>query len=140
MTRPDNNIRVTISLPARLCQLFDSVIAERRYSTRSEAIRDLIRPYVESYLSKFDNDGTVKLGTVSYILPNKRQRMSEIIECETEFWDIVNSVSVVCYNSIVMRVAMVCGNIRRIHEFKDAIEAVKDVVVVGTAGWRIEEV
>ena len=137
MTRPDNNIRVTISLPARLCQLFDSVIAERRYSTRSEAIRDLIRPYVESYLSKFDNDGTVKLGTVSYILPNKRQR--EIIECETEFRDIVNSVSVVCYNSIAMRVAMVYGNIRRIREFKDAIEAVKDVVVVGTAGWRIEE-
>ena len=40
----------------------------------------------------------------------------------------------------IMRVAIVCGDVKRIGEFRDAVEALKDVTVIGTAGWRIEEV
>jgi len=49
-----------------------------------------------------------------------------------------------CYSAMVMagskimRVAVVCGDVKRIGEFRDAVEALKDVTVIGTAGWRVK--
>ena len=39
--------RVSISLEASLLDLFDKLIEAKGYATRSEAIRDLIRDYLE---------------------------------------------------------------------------------------------
>ena len=33
----------------------------------------------------------------------------------------------------------VCGDAKRIGEFRDAVEALKDVNVITSSGWRIEE-
>ena len=44
--------RLTFSLPTRLHQLFDSIRKEQGYATISEAIRDLIRLYVERSLTR----------------------------------------------------------------------------------------
>ena len=136
--------RFTVSLPQRLLQIFESIIEEQGYATKSEAIRDLIRLYVERSLARENKEGR-ELGVVAYILPRspeerKQTLISELIGCEVKFRDVVQSISMTMYSDKIMRVAIVCGDVKRIGEFRDAVEALKDVTVIGTAGWRIEEV
>ena len=135
--------RLTVSLPVRLHQLFDSIRKEQGYATISEAIRDLIRLYVERTVVRNDKEGR-ELGIIAYILPqspNERKQMliSELARCEAKFRDIVQSISMTMRGGKVMRVAIVCGDVKRIGEFRDTIEVLKDVTVIGMAGWRIEE-
>ena len=135
--------RITVSLPERLHQLFNSIRKEQGYATISEAIRDLMRLYVERAVAHNDKEGQ-KLGVVAYILPQspkerKQMLVSELAGCEAEFRDIIISISTAMRGGKVMRVAIVCGDAKRISEFRDAVEALKDVTVIGTAGWRIEE-
>ena len=134
--------RLTFSLPTRLHQLFDSIRKEQGYATISEAIRDLVRLHVERSLARKNKEGR-ELGIVAYILPaskdeRKQMLVSEMIECEAKFRDIVQSISMVLAGGKIMRVAIVCGDAKRINEFRDAVEALKDVTVIGTAGWRID--
>ena len=136
--------RLTFSLPTRLHQLFDSIRKEQGYATISEAIRDLVRLHVERSLARKNKEGR-ELGIVAYILPaskdeRKQMLVSEMIECEAKFRDIVQSISTTMRGGKIMRVTIVCGDAKRINEFRDAVEALKDVTVIGTAGWRIEEV
>jgi len=127
----------------RLHQLFDSIRKEQGYATISEAIRDMIRLYVERALAHENKEGR-ELGVIAYILPqspNERKQMliSELARCEAKFRDIVQSVSMTMRGGKVMRVAIVCGDVKRIGEFRDTIEALKDVNVITSSGWRIEE-
>ena len=133
--------RFSVSLPLRLLQVFESVIKEQGYATISEAIRDLMRLHVERALTR-ENEGQ-ELGIVAYILPaNANERkltlINEMMECEAEFRDVVQSISTTMRGGKIMRVAIVCGDAKRINEFRDAVEALKDVTVIGTAGWRID--
>lgn len=133
--------RFSVSLPLRLLQIFESVIKEQGYATKSEAVRDLIRLHIERYISRKNREGN-EIGVIAYILPQserKQMLISDIIKCEAEFRDIVQSVSVVAHSGKIMRIAVICGDVRRINEFRDAIETLKDVTV-RTARWRIEEV
>ena len=136
--------RFTVSLPLRLLQIFESIIEEQGYATKSEAIRDMIRLYVERAIARNEKEGQ-ELGVVAYILPQspeerKQMLISELVECEAKFRDIVQSISMTIYGGKVMRVAVVCGDVKRISKFRDAVETLKDVTVIGTSGWRIEEV
>ena len=134
--------RFTVSLPQRLLQFFESIIEEQGYATKSEAIRDLIRLYVERSLARNNKEGQ-EIGVVAYILPRspeerKQMLISEMMKCEAKFRDVIISISTAMRSGKIMRVAIVCGDVKRISEFKDAVEALKDVTVIGTAGWRIE--
>lgn len=135
--------RLTVSLPVRLQELFNSIIKQQGYATVSEAIRDLVRLHVECSLAR-EKEGQ-ELGVVAYVLPasedeRKQMLVSEMMECETKFKDIVQSISTTMHGGKIMRVAIVCGDAKRISEFRDTVEALKDVNVIGTAGWKIEEV
>ncbi len=58
--------RFTISLEPDLAMRFDSLIAERGYLNRSEAVRDLLREKLGQALL-LDGDAKWGVGTVSYI-------------------------------------------------------------------------
>ena len=136
--------RITVSLPVRLHQLFDSIRKEQGYATISEAIRDLVRLHVERSLARENKEGR-ELGVVAYILPRspeerKQMLISELVECEAEFRDVIQSISTAMYGDKIMRVAIVCGDVKRISEFHDAVEALKDVNVITSSGWKIKEV
>ena len=137
--------RLTVSLPLRLLQLFDSVIKEQGYATKSEAIRDLLRVHIEKHISGLRHErDTKKMGVVVYILPaehseHKQTLIAELMECEAKFRDVACSVSTMIDGNKMMRVATVKGSAKRIAEFKNAVEALKDVTVIGTSGWRVGE-
>ena len=136
--------RLTVSLPLRLLQLFESVIKEQGYATKSEAIRDLLRIHIEKHISGLRHEEDMKkMGVVAYILPaeyseRKQTLIEELMECETKFRDVACSVSIMINGNKMMRVAIVKGSAKRISEFKNAVEALKDVTVIGMSGWRVE--
>ncbi|RLC81047.1 MAG: hypothetical protein DRI61_04475 [Chloroflexi bacterium] len=138
--------RLTVSVPLRLLQLFESVIKEQGYATKSEAIRDLLRIHIEKHISGLRHErDTKKMGVVAYILPaehseRKQTLIAELMECEAKFRDVACSVSTMINGNKMMRVAIVRGSAKRISEFKNAVEALKDVTVIGTSGWRVGEV
>ena len=136
--------RFTVSLPQRLLQIFKSIIEEQGYARKSEAIRDLIRLYVERAIARNEKEGQ-ELGVVAYVLPRspeerKQMLISEMMECEAKFRDVIQSISMTMYGGKIMRVAVVCGDVKRISEFHDTVEALKDVNVITSSGWRVEEV
>jgi CopG family nickel-responsive transcriptional regulator len=47
----DELMKIGVSIPAQLLAAFDQVIGKRGYSSRSEAIRDVIRGYLHDYES-----------------------------------------------------------------------------------------
>ncbi len=51
-TKDDKDANLSVKIPQRLLELFDKAVATSgRYTNRSEAIRDLIRKFVEHYLN-----------------------------------------------------------------------------------------
>ena len=50
-------MRLEVSIPAQLLAAFDQVIGKRGYSSRSEAIRDVIRGYLLDYESFSQTEG-----------------------------------------------------------------------------------
>ena len=134
--------RLTISLPTRLQELFNSIINQQGYATISEAIRDLVRLHVERSLARENKEGQ-ELGVIAYILPanpdeRKQMLVSEIAGCEAKYRDIIISISTAMRGDKMMRVAIVGGDAKRVSEFRDAVEALKDVTVMTSSGWKIE--
>ncbi|MCS6764521.1 MAG: nickel-responsive transcriptional regulator NikR [Candidatus Protistobacter heckmanni] len=68
--------RITISLDENLAQEFDALIAARGYGNRSEAMRDILRQYVER--SRFEQDKVVHcVASLSYIYNHHERELAK---------------------------------------------------------------
>ena len=72
--------RISISLPTKLLNEFDEIIAERGYASRSEAIRDAIRDYIIKHKWIHSLEGE-RAGTINVIYDH---HMSDVTEKLTE--------------------------------------------------------
>ncbi len=68
--------RFTISLDESLAQQFDRLIAERGYSNRSEAVRDLIRGAIEQDRQREDPAGHC-VANLSYVYNHHERELAE---------------------------------------------------------------
>ncbi|MCV2219500.1 nickel-responsive transcriptional regulator NikR [Thauera sp. Sel9] len=68
--------RITISLDKELASAFDALIAERGYSSRSEAMRDLLRRELESTRLR-DEAGGECVATLSYLYRHHERALAE---------------------------------------------------------------
>lgn len=68
--------RFTISIDEDLAQEFDALIAERGYSNRSEAIRDLLRHHLESGRRR-DAPGAYCVANLSYVYNHHERDLAE---------------------------------------------------------------
>ena len=68
--------RFTISLPPELATAFDELIAERGYSTRSEAVRDILRRELQSSLARRDERGLC-VASLSYVYDHHERSLAE---------------------------------------------------------------
>ncbi|MFT3758924.1 nickel-responsive transcriptional regulator NikR [Thauera sp.] len=68
--------RITISLDKELAGAFDALIAERGYSSRSEAMRDLLRRELESSRLR-DEAGGECVATLSYLYRHHERALAE---------------------------------------------------------------
>jgi CopG family nickel-responsive transcriptional regulator len=68
--------RFTISLDESLAQAFDSLIRERGYANRSEAVRDMIRSELENRRLE-RKDATHCIASLSYVYNHHERRLAE---------------------------------------------------------------
>lgn len=68
--------RITISLDADLAREFDALIADRGYSNRSEAVRDLLRAQLETWRLARD-EATHCVANLSYVYNHHQRELAE---------------------------------------------------------------
>ena len=68
--------RFTISLDKNLAAAFDDLIKERGYSTRSEAVRDILRSHLQAHEQKRNNKGSC-VAAVSYVYNHHERELAE---------------------------------------------------------------
>ena len=68
--------RFTISLDENLAAAFDSLIKERGYSTRSEAVRDILRSHLQRNEQKRNSKGSC-VASLSYVYNHHERELSE---------------------------------------------------------------
>jgi CopG family nickel-responsive transcriptional regulator len=68
--------RFTISLDEKLATAFDRLIKERGYSTRSEAVRDILRSHLQISTEKRSNKGAC-VANLSYVYNHHERELAE---------------------------------------------------------------
>lgn len=119
-------IRFGISLEERLLKDFDRLIKEKKYSNRSEAIRDLIR---DSLVKEEWKKCKEVAGAISIVYDHhKRELMDVIVDIQHDYQDmIVASQHAHLDHHNCLEVIIVKGKSDKIKTLADKLRAVKGV-------------
>ncbi len=119
-------IRFGISLEKKLLKDFDSLIKNKEYPNRSEAIRDLIR---NSLVQEEWKKGKDVAGAISIVYDHhKRELMDVIVDIQHEYHDmIVASQHAHLDHHNCLEVIIVKGSSGKIKTLADKLRAVKGV-------------
>jgi CopG family transcriptional regulator, nickel-responsive regulator len=129
--------RFSISLEKNLLEKFDKYIQKRKYTNRSEAIRDLIREVFVK--EEWDTDKEV-FGVISFIYDHHQPNIQEkITEIQHDFYrNVVSATHVHIDHHNCLEVVIVSGvanKIRELHERIRALRGVKNAnLTMGTKG------
>ncbi|AEF97010.1 nickel-responsive transcriptional regulator NikR [Methanotorris igneus] len=120
--------RISISLPTKLLNEFDEIIAERGYASRSEAIRDAIRDYIIKHKWIHSLEGE-RAGTINVIYDHHMSDVTEkLTEIQHDYTDIiVATLHVHLDHDHCMEVILVRGDAKQIKELTDKLTAQKGV-------------
>jgi len=120
--------RFTISLDESLAQQFDQLIAERGYSNRSEAVRDLIRAAIEGDRQRDEPAGHC-VANLSYVYNHHERELAErITALQHDHHDLTVAAMHShldhenCLESVILR-----GPTREVRQFADELVAERGV-------------
>jgi CopG family transcriptional regulator, nickel-responsive regulator len=120
--------RITMSIDERLARDFDRLIEQRRYASRSEAIRDLLRREVESQRGTRDAM-THCVATLSYVYNHRERQLGDrLAQAQHEHHDLVVATMRVpldhddCLETVVLK-----GAAAAVHAFSDRTQAERGV-------------
>ncbi|NTV25833.1 MAG: nickel-responsive transcriptional regulator NikR [Chlorobiaceae bacterium] len=118
--------RFGISLDRELIEAFDRHIAEQRYQSRSEAIRDLIRE--ELVTKKWTEGGIVAGAIVMTYDHHKRELVNKLLDIQHDFHDIIISTQHVHLDhGNCLEVIAVRGNASQVLELSTALKVLVGV-------------
>lgn len=120
--------RITMSIDERLARDFDRLIEQRRYASRSEAIRDLLRREIEAQRGSRDGK-THCVATLSYVYSHRARQLGErLAQAQHEHHDLVVSATRVpldhenCLETVILK-----GTAAAVHAFADRAQAERGV-------------
>ena len=120
-------VRFGISLENELLDNFDNLIKRRKYSNRSEAIRDLIR---QELLKRDLEEDREVAGAITFIYDHhQRNLLNKIIDVQHDYQDIIQSSQHVhldhhnCLEIIAGK-----GNSKEVNKLSDTLKALKGVM------------
>ena len=119
-------IRFGVSLEEALLDKFDKLIKSRKYTNRSEAIRDLIR---QDLLRKdFEEDREVA-GAITFIYDHhQRDLLNKIIDVQHDHQDIIQSSQHIHLDHhSCLEIVAVKGNSSIVSKLSDTLKALKGV-------------
>ena len=119
-------VRFGVSLEKGLLEKFDTLIREKNYTSRSEALRDLIRQ--ELVIKEWGEDRDVA-GAITYIYDHHhRELLNRIIDIQHDFQKIIISTQHVHLDhDHCLEIVAVRGKASEIKHLADMIRAVKGV-------------
>ena len=120
-------VRFGISMDSRLLNRFDQMIADKGYSNRSEAIRDLIRDQLVDATWKEEKKEV--LGTITLVYNHEiRELNDKLIDLQHQFHDrIISSLHVHLDKHNCLEVLIVKGKGRDIKHVADKLIGIKGV-------------
>ncbi len=120
--------RIGVSLPSNLLSRFDSIIAKRGYSSRSEGIRDAIRNYIIDYEWMSDEKGK-KVGIITLIYDHhKRGLVNAILDVQHEYGELIeSSLHVHLDEENCLEVILVRGEAQQIKKLTDKVMSLRGV-------------
>lgn len=123
--------RIGVSLPDNLLKNFDSIIEEKGYTTRSEAIRDAIRDYIEhhSLTTASKKEG---ISIISYQYDHSVRRITdELIHIQHHFYDqIITSQHIHMSHENCLEIVIFKGKFTDAHKLADQILALRGAKLV----------
>ena len=124
----ENVTRIGVSLEPELLEKFDKLIEAKGYTTRSEAIRDLIREELVKDIVK-DDDATV-FGTITLIYEHHKGSVKEqLMDIQhAHHTSISSSIHVHLNLEQCLEVLIVSGTVRDIKHLSDEIGSVRGVM------------
>ena len=120
--------RVTISLPDPLYRQFETMLEERGFTNRSQAIAEVLQQHISDYYSLKGN--TLMAGTITLLYDHKKpglkQQISEILY--THITEVITSLQVLLENSHTMEVILVQGPSKTLRQIANELLACKGVL------------
>jgi CopG family transcriptional regulator, nickel-responsive regulator len=119
-------IRFGVSLEEALLDQFDRLIKERKYTNRSEAIRDLIR---QELLKKEWTEDQDVAGAIIYIYDHhQRDLLNKIIDVQHGFQEVIKSTQHIHLDHHnCLEIVAVMGNAAIIRQLANTLKALKGV-------------
>lgn len=120
-------VRFGVSMNARLLQKFDRAIARRGYSSRSEAIRDIVRNLLVE--DEWQDDGKDVAGTISLVYDHHAGGLSQLLDQlqHDHYRQIVSTLHVHLDHDNCLEVLVVRGPAREVKEIADRLVSTKGV-------------
>lgn len=120
--------RLTVSLDDEVATLFDQIVAERAYHSRSEAVRDLVRQAVEARRIERET-GLHCVANLSYVYDHRAglsaQRLRDL---QHEHHDLIVSTSnIILDHSAVLESLMLRGPAKAVIALADKIRAERGI-------------
>ena len=119
-------VRFGVSLEKGLLDNFDTLIKRRKYTNRSEAIRDLIRQ--ELLKKEWEEDREIA-GAITYIYDHhQRDLLNKIIDVQHDFQEVIQSSQHIHLDHHnCLEIVAVKGNSSAIGKLADTLKAIKGV-------------
>jgi CopG family transcriptional regulator, nickel-responsive regulator len=119
-------VRFGVSLERTLLDTFDSLIRRRKYTNRSEAIRDLIRQ--ELLKQEWEEDRQVA-GAVTFIYDHhQRDLLNKIIDVQHDYQDVIQSSQHIHLDHHnCLEIVAIKGNSSTVRRLADTLNALKGV-------------
>jgi CopG family nickel-responsive transcriptional regulator len=116
--------RFTISLDEKLATAFDRLIKERRYSTRSEAVRDILRSHLQLSEEKRETKGFC-VANLSYVYNHHERELSErLTRIQHAHHDLtVSTMHAHLDHEQCIETVMLKGPVNQVRQFADEIIA-----------------
>ncbi len=120
--------RFTISLDAELAREFDALIAERGYSNRSEAVRDLLRAQLEQWRQTHDESPHC-VASLSYVYNHHERELAErLMAIQHSHHDLmVSTLHAHLDHENCIETAILRGPTREVRRFAEALIAERGV-------------
>jgi len=134
-------VRFGVSIEESLLRHFDSLIAKRKYTNRSEAIRDLIRNQLVDL--DWKDDSAIVVGAVTIVYDHHvRELVNRLTDIQHEYAEsIISSLHVHLDEHNCLEVIVLKGRAGRVREVADALIGLKGVkhgrLISTTTGSRI---
>ncbi len=121
--------RFGVSIPTELIRSFDAYVQRNEYTSRSEAIRDIIREKLIQEAWGSAGHGKEVVGTITYVYDHhKRELVDSIINIQHDFSDIVlASQHVHLDHTNCLEVAIVRGDSASLTGLANKLKALKGI-------------